>query len=393
MISETSNDPDHLANGAGLMAKATTWCRRALGVLGAVGLQGGQGLSAQACTSFVLKGSDGGRVYARTLEFGQPLNSQAVLIQRGTPLRGNGPDGKLGNGLAWTSRYAMVGLNALGLKDILPDGMNEKGLAGGLLYFVGYAKFQAVSPDQAQRSINSAQLLTYVLTNFATVDEVKRGLPKILVNGASLQAFGGPVPIHMTLHDRSGKSLSVEYINGELTMMENPTGTYTNNPPFPYHLAAAGNYANLSAMPPAEMNVNGLKLPPVSTGGGLHGLPGDFLSTSRFIRALTFSRLAPSNLTTQQQVGTAFRILGQFDLPPGSVLVPAGGAFGGAGSATTYEITEWSVVADQKNLVYYIQTYDNPSLRSLNFDQLQLDGGEIKVMTLDQPAQVTVLRP
>jgi choloylglycine hydrolase len=375
------------------MAKATTWCRRALGVLGAVGLQGGQGLSAQACTSFVLKGSDGGRVYARTLEFGQPLNSQAVLIQRGTPLRGNGPDGKLGNGLAWTSRYAMVGLNALGLKDILPDGMNEKGLAGGLLYFVGYAKFQAVSPDQAQRSINSAQLLTYVLTNFATVDEVKRGLPKILVNGASLQAFGGPVPIHMTLHDRSGKSLSVEYINGELTMMENPTGTYTNNPPFPYHLAAAGNYANLSAMPPAEMNVNGLKLPPVSTGGGLHGLPGDFLSTSRFIRALTFSRLAPSNLTTQQQVGTAFRILGQFDLPPGSVLVPAGGAFGGAGSATTYEITEWSVVADQKNLVYYIQTYDNPSLRSLNFDQLQLDGGEIKVMTLDQPAQVTVLRP
>jgi choloylglycine hydrolase len=393
MISETSNDPDHLANGAGLMAKATTWCRRALGVLGAVGLQGGQGLSAQACTSFVLKGSDGGRVYARTLEFGQPLNSQAVLIQRGTPLRGNGPDGKFGNGLAWTSRYAMVGLNALGLKDILPDGMNEKGLAGGLLYFVGYAKFQAVSPDQAQRSINSAQLLTYVLTNFATVDEVKRGLPKILVNGASLQAFGGPVPIHMTLHDRSGKSLSVEYINGELTMMENPTGTYTNNPPFPYHLAAAGNYANLSAMPPAEMNVNGLKLPPVSTGGGLHGLPGDFLSTSRFIRALTFSRLAPSNLTTQQQVGTAFRILGQFDLPPGSVLVPAGGAFGGAGSATTYEITEWSVVADQKNLVYYIQTYDNPSLRSLNFDQLQLDGGEIKVMTLDQPAQVTVLRP
>jgi choloylglycine hydrolase len=361
--------------------------------LAAVGLLGGQGLSAQACTSFVLKGTDGGRVYARTMEFGAPLNSQAVLIQRGTPLRGNGPDGKLGNGLAWTSRYAVVGLNALGLKDVVPDGMNEKGLAGGLLYFAGYAKFQAVSPGQTQRSINSAQLLTYVLTNFATVDEVKRGLPKILVNGASVQAFGGPMPIHMTLHDRNGKSLSVEYINGELTMMDNPTGTYTNDPPFPYHLAAVGNYANLSAMPPATMNVNGLKLPPTSTGGGLHGLPGDFLSTSRFIRALTFSRFAPTNLTTQQQVGTAFRILGQFDLPPGSVLLPAGGAFGGAGSTTTYEITEWSAVADLKNLVYYIQTYDNPSLRSLNFNQLPLDGGAIKVMALDQPAQVTVLRP
>jgi choloylglycine hydrolase len=375
------------------MAKATTWRRRAVGVFAAVGLLGGQGLSAQACTSFVLKGTDGGRVYARTMEFGAPLNSQAVLIQRGTPLRGNGPDGKLGNGLAWTSRYAVVGLNALGLKDVVPDGMNEKGLAGGLLYFAGYAKFQAVSQGQTQRSINSAQLLTYVLTNFATVDEVKRGLPKILVNGASVQAFGGPMPIHMTLHDRNGKSLSVEYINGELTMMDNPTGTYTNDPPFPYHLAAVGNYANLSAMPPATMNVNGLQLPPTSTGGGLHGLPGDFLSTSRFIRALTFSRFAPTNLTTQQQVGTAFRILGQFDLPPGSVLLPAGGAFGGAGSTTTYEITEWSAVADLKNLVYYIQTYDNPSLRRLNFNQLPLDGGAIKVMALNQPAQVTVLRP
>lgn len=375
------------------MGKPTTWRMRNFAMLAAVGLLGGQGLTAQACTSFVVKGSDGGRVYARTMEFGQPLNSQAVLIQRGTALRGNGPDGKIGNGLAWTSRYAMVGLNALGLKDVLPDGMNEKGLAGGLLYFSGYAKFQAVSPDQTQRSINSAQLLTYVLTNFATVDEVKRGLPKILVNGASVQAFGGPMPIHMTLHDRNGTSLSVEYINGELTMMDNPTGTYTNDPPFPYHLAAAGNYANLNAMPPAEMNVNGLKLPPVSTGGGLSGLPGDFLATSRFIRALTFSRFAPTNLTTQQQVGTAFRILGQFDLPPGSVLLPAGGAFGGAGSTTTYEITEWSAVADLKNLVYYIQTYDNPSLRSLNFNQLPLDGGAIKVMALDQPSQVMVLRP
>lgn len=120
----------------------------------------------------------------------------------------------------------------------------------------------------------------------------------MLVNGAAIKAFGGPLPILMTLHDRSGKSLSVEYMKWQLTMMDNPTCTYTNDPPFPYHLAAAGNYAILRAMPPDELTVNGLKLPPVSTGGGLHGLPGDFLSTSRFIRALMLSRFAPTNLTT-----------------------------------------------------------------------------------------------
>jgi choloylglycine hydrolase len=367
--------------------------QRILTTLAALSLSAAGHTAAQACTSFLLKGSDGGRVYGRTMEFGQPLRSAAVLIQRGTALRGNGPDGKIGNGLPWTSRYAVVGLNAIGINDALPDGMNEKGLAGGLLYFAGYAQFQNVPAAQTQRSINSSQLLTYVLTNFASIEEAKKGLTQILVNGANVPGFGGPLPIHMTLHDSTGKSLSVEYIKGELTMMDNPTGVYTNNPPFTYHLATAGNYANLSATPPAETNVNGLKLPPVSTGGGMAGLPGDFLSTSRFIRALMFSRSAPTNLTTQQQVGTAFRILGQFDLPPGSIVEPAGSSFGGAGGTTTYEITEWSVAADLKNKIYYIQTYDNPDLRSLNFDQLPLDGGQIKVMPLNQQIKITVLQP
>jgi len=43
--------------------------------------------------------------------------------------------------------------------------------------------------------------------------------------------------------------------------------------------------------------------------------------------------------------------------------------------------------------VYGRTTYNNPGLRSLNFDRLPLDGGAIKVMPLDQPAQVTVLQP
>lgn len=347
----------------------------------------------QACTSFTLKGNDGGRVYGRTMEFAKPLNSSAVLIQRGTALQGVGPSGASGSGLAWTSRYAVVGMNAVGVKDLVVDGMNEQGLAGGLLYFDGYAQFQTVPEQQSKRSIASWQLLTYALSNFATIDEVKQGLPQVLVNGSVLQAFGGAVPIHMTLHDRQGRSLSVEYIKGELSMLDNPTGVYTNDPPFPYHLAAVGNYANLSAMPPAEMNVNGLKLPPASSGAGLHGLPGDFLATSRFIRALVISQNAPNNLSTAQQVGTAFHLLGQFDLPPGSIAIPPGGAFGGGGSSTTYEITEWTVVADQKNGTYSIKTFSNPDVRQVRFSDLPLSGGGIKVMPLNQPQTITRLRP
>ncbi len=236
-------------------------------------------------------------------------------------------------------------------------------------------------------------MLAYVLSNFESVAEVKQLLPSVLVNGSVLQAFGGTVPIHMILHDRDGNSLSVEYIKGELNMLDNPTTVYTNSPPLPYQLIAAGNYGNLNAMPPAEITVNGLALPPVSAGAGLQGLPGDFLSTSRFIRALIFSRNAPTNLNSAEQVGTAFHLLGQFDLPPGSQGIPAGGGFGGGGSKATYEITEWSVVSDQKNGTYSIKTFENPDVRQMRFLDLPLSGGSIKVMELDQPQKITILRP
>lgn len=50
-------------------------CSKVIGALAGIGVLGGAGLnSVQACTSFTLKGNDGGHVYGRTMEFGQPLN-------------------------------------------------------------------------------------------------------------------------------------------------------------------------------------------------------------------------------------------------------------------------------------------------------------------------------
>ena len=349
-------------------------------------------LRAAACTSFLLSGTDGGHVYGRSMEFGQPFNSQGILIQRGTAMEGVGPDGKPGSGLKWTTKYAVVGLNVLG-QTMVVDGINEKGLAGGLLNFVGYAQYQNVPAGQEANSIVSWQMLTYVLSNFATLDEVKEGLPKILVNGAPLASFGGPAQIHMTLHDNQGNSIVVEYLKEGLQIKDNPTGILTNNPPFDYHLAAVGDYANLSNNPAPKLTAGGVNLPASSSGDGFIGLPGDFLSSSRFVQAFTFVRFAPSNLTTAQQVNTAFHFLGQFDLPPGSVALPVGSAYGGADKSAGYEITEWVVAADMKNLIYYVRTFDNFDFRSLNINDLPLDGGKAIVMALDQKQSVTPLKP
>ncbi|MFT0862240.1 linear amide C-N hydrolase [Ancylobacter sp. G4_0304] len=339
-------------------------------------------LAAQACTSFLLTAQDGGKVYGRTLEFGLPLHSKLLVIPRNFAMKGTAPDGTGGGGLAWTGKYGVAGANGLGLPIII-DGMNEQGLAGGLLFFPGYAKFQDVAPSEAGNSIASFEMLTYILTSFATVAEVRANLPKIKVSNAPQATFQGLVPLHVTLHDAGGSSLVIEYVDGQLNMYDNPTTILTNAPALPWHLANLGLYGNLSGKEPAARKVGDLNIAAPSTGAGLHGMPGDSLSPSRFVRAFNFVQNMPVIPTTAQAVTAARHILNNFDIPPGSVLTVAGGAGGGIAG---FETTEWSGIADLKNRTYAIWTYANATARKLDFAKLDLDAKAVKFIPLDQPA-------
>lgn len=338
---------------------------------------------ANACTSFLLTGNDGGHVYGRTLEFGMPLKSQILVIPRNLAIQGVGIDGKAGTGKNWTAKYATAGMNGLGLP-VLVDGMNEKGLVGGLLNAPNTAEFQAVAPAESGNSISSIQILMYALTNFATVDEVKAGFKEIKVNRSSIPAYHNiAAPIHMTLHDASGKSIVIEYLKGELVITDNPTGVMTNDPAFSFHLANIGNYANLTPVERDPLIIGGATYVPPSSGSGLHGLPGDYLSPSRFIRALFLSKSAPKNASTATQINTAWHILGSFDIPPGAIQLPASNAYGGGAGGV--EITEWSVVADSKNLVYYVKMFDNSNIQAFDLKKIDVNAKEFQTYNLDKP--------
>jgi choloylglycine hydrolase len=55
---------------------------------------------AAACTGIVLRAADGSIVRGRTLEFGRPLDSDAILIPRGSAFTGTTSDGQA-NGMQW----------------------------------------------------------------------------------------------------------------------------------------------------------------------------------------------------------------------------------------------------------------------------------------------------
>ncbi len=336
-----------------------------------------------ACTSFLLKGNDGGFVYGRTMEFGLPLKSQLTVIPRNLAVPGVGVDNKPGSGLNWTSKYAVAGMNGLGMP-VLVDGMNEKGLVGGLLNAPNTAVYQVVSPADSAKSIASIQMLMYALTNFATVDEVKEGFRKIYVNRSIIPAYhNSSAPVRMTLHDAKGKSIVIEYLKGELVITDNPAGVMTNDPAFRDQLNSIGNYANLTNVEKAPMVINGATYAPPSSGSGLHGLPGDYLSPSRFIRALFLSKSAPTNYSAVQQTNTAWHILGSFDIPPGAISLPASNSYGGG--AGGIETTEWTVVADNKNMMYYVKMFESTNVQAFDLNKIDLNAKVIKYYSLDKP--------
>lgn len=335
------------------------------------------------CTSFLLKGSDDGAVYGRSMEFGMPLNSQLMISPRGYKYQGVGVDGKAGTGLNWTSKYAVAGMNILGLPTYA-DGMNEKGLVGGLLNAPFTAEYEDVSQADSANSINSSQILLFALTNFATVDEVKAGFEKIFVNRSTVAEYKNQTPpVRVPLHDAKGNSIVIEYIKGELVITDNPTHVCTNDPVLSEQFTNIGNYATLTNIEQKPLIINGTTYESPSSGNGMHGLPGDYLSPSRFIRALFLSKSVPTSYNIEKLVNAAWHITGSFDIPPGAITLTADNPYGGG--VDGIEITEWIIVADSKNMIYNVKMFETTNVYTFDLKKIDFDCKDLTYLKLDKP--------
>jgi choloylglycine hydrolase len=335
-----------------------------------------------ACTGISLKAGDGAAVRGRTLEFGFPMQSKVLVIPAGKELSGTLPDG--GKGLIYTSRYAMVGANALGLPVIL-DGINDQGLSVGLFYFPGYAKYTEVTKDNASRALAPQEFGVWALANFATVDEVRAAVKDIVLVPTPAPGLGSPqgavAGAHFFLQDRSGKSLVVEPVDGTLKVHDAPLGVMTNAPTYDWHMTNLVSYINLSVKDVDSAKVGPVTLSAFGSGAGMLGLPGDFTPPSRFVRAVAFSQSAAPNATADDAVLSAFHILNQFDIPKGAVVNSAIGQ-------PVAEITEWTSVADLKNLRWYFRTHEDQSIRMVDLKKaLENAKGEISTIEMEETKQ------
>lgn len=331
--------------------------------------------SAQACTGIRLIAADGTVICARTLEFATDLQSEVIIVPRGYERIGDTPDGK--EGLKWKTKYGSVGANGIDLPYLF-DGVNEKGLAAGLFYFPGTADYMHYNANDADKTLAPWQLGSWILDNFATVEEVKANIDTIIVAGVVFKAWGFVLPVHYVIHDASGQSIVIEPVDGKLKVYDNPLGVMTNSPTFDWHMTNLRNYVNLSPTNAPAMQLGPITLNSIGQGSGMLGLPGDFTPPSRFVRAAEFSQSVYQAETGRAAVLQAFHILNNFDIPKGSARESKKDTHGNAPA----DYTQWTSANDLKTKQFYFRTFENSQIRTVELMKMNLDAKDIATISM-----------
>lgn len=326
------------------------------------------GADLNACTGIRLTAKDGSIVHGRTLEFGTYVETGVIVIPRGYEFKGTTPNG---DGLAYKAKYGVVGSMTFDTPLVM-DGMNEKGLAVGTFYFPGFAGYTPTTAENISKSLSSIDFPNWIVTQFATIEEVKAALSSVVIAPTVIKAWGNtPPPFHYIVYDQKGGSLVIEPMNGQLVTYDNPLGVFTNSPSFDWHLTNLRNYINLSPLNAKEITVNGLHLSAFGQGSGMVGLPGDFTPPSRFVRAAIFSETALPTANAEEAIFQLFHILNQFDIPKGVAREDVDGKI-------YADYTMVTCARDPQSLRYYIKTYQDQSIKVVDLKSFDLNAKEIK---------------
>jgi choloylglycine hydrolase len=348
---------------------------------------------ADACTSFSVVTKDGAILIGRSLEFGLVLDSKIMIVPRGFKFTSPAPNGK--EGLSWQAKYGFVGMNTKGA-DQTPDGLNEAGLSVGLLYLAGFAKYQEVGPQDTSRALANLAVGNWMLSNFATVEEVKEAIKNVVVFDYLPPGYGS-FPLHFAIYDAKGGALVIEYVNGQRFVYDNPVGVLTNSPPFDWQLTNLRNYINLTNLNVASLKLGNFVLEPLGQGTGLLGVPGDYTPPHRFVRAVALAYASVRPTTAAEGANLAFHILNNVDIPIGVVASKNPAPTSTAGPSTPkgtidtsgleYDFTEWVTVRDLTNKLFYFHTYKNLAIRKIDLKKLAFTGTTIQHIDIESGEQ------
>ena len=328
------------------------------------------------CTGITFNAKDGSHVVARTIEWGGSfLNSCYVVVPRGYTQQSYIPGGST-DGMVFTSRYGYVGF-AVEQKEFVAEGLNEAGLSAGLFYFPNYGEYEAYDPGQKSSTISDLQLVSWVLGNFGSVEEVKSGIGSVRIVGLDSAAS----TVHWRFADATGKQIVLEIIDGKLCFYDNELGVLTNSPGFDWQITNLNNYVNLFPGSAPADKLGEISLAPFGAGSGFLGLPGDVTPPSRFVRAAFYQTSVSRPDNALGAVLASFQILNNFDIPTGI-------EFSRNQTPTQMpSATQWTSATDMTNRMIYYRTMYNSSIRCIKLESINFSRTKFIVKPLDSVRQ------
>ena len=256
------------------------------------------------CTSIAMTGAS--FCLGRTLDLDRDFGDGAVVTPRNYAI-------SLRCGEVIMRHQAFIGMAAVvNGYPLYADGMNESGVCIASLDFEGNAHYPAL-PSKERRGIAPFELIPYLLSKCTDLEQARRELDGICIVDVP---FSDEVPnsaLHWHIADKSG-SIVVESTADGMNVYENEYGVLANNPPFPFHRDNCTLYLNSTNERAADGRV-------FCNGVMGRGIPGDYTSPSRFVRAAWLSRYARCE---DDEEGMLYSLLCSVAPPRGTVRAESG---------------------------------------------------------------------
>ena len=311
----------------------------------------------------------GDHYFGRNLDYEHDFGEKIVI----TPKKYNF---KFSDGQTINNHYAILG-TALPYSDypLYFDAINDKGLSMAGLNFPQYAHYN--NKMEGKKNIASFELIPWVLCQCETTKEAKTLLENTNITNASFENIT-PTPLHWIIADKKG-CLVLEQTENALCVYENPVGILTNSPEFPVQLLNLKNYSSISPKEPENKFSEKISLKPYSRGMGAIGLPGDFSSMSRFVRACFVALNSVFGEAAQERVHQFFHILSSVQMPKGCIRVEDG-----------FEITNYSCCYNTDKGIYYYTTYLNSRIYAIDMNNEDLNSENLIIYSMEEKGGITV---
>ncbi|MFO0912982.1 MAG: linear amide C-N hydrolase [Pirellulales bacterium] len=294
------------------------------------------------CSRYLWNNNSLGVFVSRTMDWPESTEPILTVFPRGMQRDG----GQIGteravekNAAKWTSKYGSLVTTVYGIGTA--DGVNEKGLAGHMLYL----KTTDFGPrDTSKPAVHAGLWLQYVLDNAATVEEALELVSKIQV--VMVEANGHKATVHLAIEDASGDSAIIEYDQGRQVVHHGKQyRIMTNDPPYDQQLKllAEQDYSQPSSNMP---------------------LPGNVKATDRFQRLAYFGAMLPEPKNEREAIAGVLAIAR-------NVSVPFGAPYANFGIYNT----EYRTAINLKQLRYFFELTTSPNVFWVDMAKLNLQPG------------------